>query len=67
MLQVDRAASCMLAPVQLDEFLCRQLKVRPGGELHLTGHGEGARLSGMAITSINHELAKGNRTLKVRL
>lgn len=64
MLQVDRAASCMLAPIRLQEFIALKLKVSHG--IEFTAHtGSEPRLNGVTITSINHKLTEGTRNIKV--
>ena len=64
MLQIDRAASCMLMPVSLQEFIAKRLSRDPR-QLELTGRGETARLSGFPIAEINKKLTEGTRNLKV--
>ena len=61
-LQVDRAASCMLASTELYRFMADKLRV---AKLELTGRGEHARLSGIPIPSINRKLTEGARNVKV--
>lgn len=61
-LQVDRAASCMLASTELHRFMADKLRV---AKLELTGRGEHARLSGIPIPSINRKLTEGARNVKV--
>ena len=61
MLQVDRAASCMLAPIRLEDFIAQKLRMQ---RLALTSRGEDARLSGVPIHAINRKLTEGERTLK---
>ena len=60
-LQVDRAASCMLASTELHRFIADKLRVT---KLELTGHGEHARLSGIPIPTINRKLTEGARNVK---
>lgn len=61
MLLIDRAASCMLAPLDLVRFLQNKLRVR---ELHFTQEGGQARLSGIAIDVINAKLTANLTRLK---
>lgn len=61
MLQVDRAATCMLAPLRLEEFILQKLRT---SRLELTTQGD-ARLSGVSIEAINKKLTQGTRNMKV--
>lgn len=73
MLQVDRAASCMLAPIDLKAFIAQKLKLPRGhGDLKFSdgrqpsGSGDGEpRLNGVPIRAINAKLTEGTRNLKV--
>lgn len=62
MLQVDRAASCMLAPIRLSEFIQQKLKTQ---RLELTTTTDVVRLSGIEINKINAKLTEGTRNTKV--
>ena len=62
MLQVDRAASCMLAPIRLSEFILQKLKTN---RLELTTATGIVRLSGIEVDKINAKLTGGTRNTKV--
>ena len=64
MLQVDRASSCMLAAIRLDEFVAQKLRQRPH-QLRLVGRGAEARLGDVPIALINKKLTEGKRNTKV--
>ena len=76
MLQIDRAASCMLAPLRLTDFLARRLRLRDERDLRLENGGtidggfdvvggQEARVGGLRIETISAKLTEGNRRLRV--
>ena len=61
MLQIDRAASCMLADIDLLEFISKKIRMRSSQDLRLQVRNGEATLGGYSISAINSKLTEGTR------
>ena len=75
-LHVDRAVSCMLAPLELIDFLAKKLRLRDARDLRLDRPGtvasdysvvggEHAKVGGALVSALTRKLTEGTRRLRV--